>query len=412
MIKKLRRRFIRVAMLSFTLVVTVILLATNAVHGYAKLRHCNEMLTLLVSNQGLLPDHPSTAAGWRHNDLLYWQQHEDDETLYELRYFTVTLDEKGQVLHMNTQRTATIKPQDAKGYAEKVWQSGREKGFADCYLYQKVPSSEGWMVMFINCHQQLRDMQDFLLYSLIVCGVGLTLVYILIVLTSRREIQPMVDNYNRQKRFITDASHELKTPLTIISANTEVIEMMEGENEWTRSTRKQINRLSMLVDRMVRLSRLDEAQTALDKAVFSLTHAVEASVNTFSPVMAQAGKPLAASIAENVTYFGNETAIREVIAILLDNAVKYGEEDAPITVCLQGGSHPTLTVENLAPNLTPGSCDQLFERFYRRDASRTQGEKGGFGIGLSMAQSIAAAHRGTLSASSPDGKRIRFTLKL
>lgn len=412
MIKKLRMRFIRVAMLSYTLVVMVILLTTNAVHYHTLLRHSGDMLTLLVSNQGVLPDGPNVAAGWGHNDQLYWRQHEDDETLYELRYFTVSLNAEGEVLHMNTQRTATVKPQDARRYAEEVLRSGREKGFTDCYLYQRVPSAEGWMIVFINCHQEFADMKAFLLNSLTVCLIGLLLVYVLIVLLSRREIQPMVDNFNRQKRFITDASHELKTPLTIIAANTEVIEMMDGESEWTRSTRKQINRLNTLVEKMVRLSRMDEAQMALDKTEFSLTGAVEENVAAFSPVAAQAGKPLVSSVAEHVTCRGNETAIREVIGILLDNAVKYGTPDSPITIRLQGGTHPELTVENLAPNLTPGNCEQFFGRFYRHDPARTQDEKGGFGIGLSMAQAIVDAHRGTLSAVSPDGKRIRFTLRL
>ena len=202
------------------------------------------------------------------------------------------------------------------------------------------------------------------------------------------------------------------TPLAIIDANAEVIEMIDGENEWTQSIRKQIKRLTALTEKLVYLSRMDEDGYKMQMESFDISQAAEDMTELFKTSSKARGITLKAETEEGLNYYGNEASIRQLISIMLDNALKYTDENGVIEVKLKAaGKNRILTFYNTVEEIEKGKLDFLFERFYRLDKSRNS-ETGGHGIGLSVAKAIAEAHGGKISAESTDGKSILFTVAL
>lgn len=256
--------------------------------------------------------------------------------------------------------------------------------------------------------REQRAFQTLLITSISVSVVGLFAVFVLVVIFTKKVFRPVAESYEKQKRFITDASHELKTPLTIISANVEVLELEEGENAWTESIQKQIGRMNKLVEQMVTLNRMDEDNTLQEVTRFDLSEAVSETAELYVPVAARQEKTMTLQIEEEVKLCGDEAAIRQLVSLLLDNALKYSDKSGQIKVTLKKrGKHSELSIWNSVEEIQKGNLDRLFERFYRLDSSRNSGT-GGSGIGLSIAKSIVEAHKGKISARSTDGRSIEF----
>ncbi len=218
----------------------------------------------------------------------------------------------------------------------------------------------------------------------------------------------MAESYEKQRRFITDAGHELKTPITVIDTSAEVLELEQGENQWTKSIRHQAARLASLTENLISLSRMDES-SSLAMVDFSLSDAVEESADALRALLETGGRSLRMDIEPHISCRGSEQHIRRLVGILLDNASKYAVPDSEIMLSLKKqGKSAVLICENQADDVAPGDHDEFFERFYRADASRSS-ETGGHGIGLSMARAIVQAHRGKISAFSPDGHTVTLT---
>ena len=408
MIRELKWKFIRISMMAISIVVLLIMGTTNVIHRVGIEKSADEKLDLLEANAGLLPSAKNSVAGWLGHEI-YHQEHEDDETLYELRYYTVILDENGEMVSVDLRRSATQTKRNAVETAQKLWNDKRKSGYVDCCKYRAVPEGEQTMYIFLNCHRGITESRKFLFTSFWICLVGLGMIFLLLYLLSDRAIKPFVDNYEKQKQFITDASHEMKTPLAIISANAEVLEMVNGENEWIQSIQKQIQRMNHLTEEMVMLSRLDEENTSWNMQDCNLSDLVREVVDNFRTLAESKNKELYLEADEGILYCGDEMALRQLFAILLDNAVKYALPETRIECRLTGGTRPVFVIRNQAEGLLPGKQGRLFERFYRLDVSRNS-ETGGNGIGLSIAKAIVEAHKGKIIAFSQDGKEICFTI--
>lgn len=377
------------------------------------------------------------------------------ESQFDTRYFTVTINSKGEVENIDTSKIASVSSENAAEYAKKLWKSGKKgdgkSGFADNCKYLTVDEDGATMYIFLSCQRELSTIKTYILASVGISVFGLLVVFIMIYFFSGRILKPVSESYEKQKRFITDASHEIKTPLTIIDANTEVIEMMEGENEWTSSTRKQVARLTSLTEKLVFLSRMDEEATKLEMLEFSLSDAILDTAEPFKAVAQTKGKKLTIDVTDGILYTGDEKTIRQLVSILLDNAIKYsgcssvscengnvnkdninktylnkttqtqnncvtaGDMAPEIELTMRpSGKNRIITVWNTVDetaNIKKGRQDMLFERFYRTDASRNS-KTGGFGIGLSAAYAIVKAHKGKITAESKDGQSIKFTIVL
>mgnify|MGYP001126939226 CR=1 FL=1 len=216
--------------------------------------------------------------------------------------------------------------------------------------------------------------------------------------------------FERQKQFITDAGHELKTPITVIGTSLKVLEMEVGKQKWIDKAMAQTEKLTSLVNSLVTLSRMDEEDSPLRMEDFPVSDAVRETAETFVDFAASKGHELRLSITDGLTYRGDEYAVRQLVSILLDNAVKYALPDSPIEFSLEKAKRGVvLRSSNACEDVAPENAQKLFDRFYRADQSRSSGS--GFGIGLSIARSIAEGHHGSIRARVDDGK-IEFTAEL
>lgn len=407
MIKALRRRFIAVTMCSVVVVLFLIMGTINLVNYYDINKNADELLQVLVENNGSFPKPEDPPHGKKPPSRTM-----SPEAPFETRYFTVVLREDQAIVSVNTGRIAAISTQTAAEYAVELYTAGKTNGFLDHYKYRSISLDGDVMYLFLDCGRELSTFYSFLLISCLVALFGILSVFVLVVVFSKLAIKPVVQSYEKQKQFITDAGHEIKTPLTIIDAGTEVLEMEIGENEWTRSIKNQVKRLNALTEKLVFLARMEEESKLLQMTDFSLSDAIFETAQTFETVVAAQGKTLELEIEKQSSYYGEEDSIRQLLSLLLDNALKYSQENGKILLRFKTiGKSKEITVTNPVAKIELGKLDILFERFYRPDSSRNS-QTGGYGIGLSVAKSIVDAHKGRISARSDDGRSIVFTVVL
>lgn len=413
MIKNLRFRFIKIMMLSLFAVLFIIIGAMNIAYNLRNQIIADEKLKLLTVFGGIMPDYDDynkmkppvqkDNPGFRMNP----------ETPFVSRYFSV-LYENGEKVFVDISHIASLSEIEAMEYAEKIYTSGKENGSYKNYRYLSVNNETGTLIVFLDYSEEKNDSTTLLVTSVIISVIGYIAVLVLVTIISGRVIQPIIKNIERQKRFISDAGHEIKTPLAIIAANAEVLEITCSDNreadEWLRSIKHQIERLNALVHSMLRLSKMDEEGLILKEEEFSLSEAVESSVISFSALAKADNKNLKLDVTDGIFIKGDENTIRELVTILTDNAVKYSSNDSEISIKLERrGKNSIMEFCNRADNINIANIDKLFERFYREDASRSS-DKTGYGLGLSIAKSIVEAHKGSITVECPEADIIKFTV--
>ena len=334
------------------------------------------------------------------------------EFRYATRYFTVLFDEDDEVASVKTGHISAVAKEQAEELARKV--RGRFLSFGNysVYYYMVRENEDGTaIVAFLDCTAQVAVNLRVLYASLIICFGGMLLVFWPVWHFSNWAIQPELRAVSRQKQFITNASHELKTPLAVIRANTEVLEMIEGENEWTTSTMRQVDRMSGLIGNLVQIARAEERADKSRMTSLPLSRCVAETADTFEPVATSDSKKLVREIADDVTIIADEGAMRQLVSLLIDNAIKYCDEGGTVTVRLdRKGKFARLTVSNDFKAGAGVDYSRFFERFYRQDKSHNT-EKGGYGIGLSIAESIVRQYDGTIGVSWSNGV-ISFTCQI
>lgn len=408
MIKSLRKKFILVSMCSM-LVVLLGIVGGILAAGYRRIaERADHVLQMLAENNGEFPFEDMERKPPEKPERTQKDFHLSPELPYETRYFSVIYDEEGTVLETKTGNIAAVQEADAENYGDAVWKKGKTKGFYGSYRYLIQKETEP-MGIFVDCSRELDNFYVLLQASFLLSFLGSSMVLILVLFFSKRVFRPVAVSYEKQKQFITDAGHELKTPLTIIDANTEVLEMMEGENEWTVSIRKQVKRLTKLTQQMVALTRMEEGSGEEEMCILNLSQVIQEAAEPFCQVAENEGKNLSIFVEPRIQGKGNEMQLYQLVSLLLDNALKYSLPESSINLTFRKkGKRAELMISNETDMVPKGNLDILFERFYRTDASRNS-ETGGSGIGLSVARAIVQRHRGRIQASSSDGRHIAVT---
>lgn len=333
------------------------------------------------------------------------------EYQYVTRYFTVVFDAEGNPVACDISHIASLNQEQAVSLAKRAVQSDHwwsRDSINDYYYMVQEQDNGSTIVACVDMYVQSQINSQVIRLTVLICGAGLLITFIIVVLLSKRAIQPEIENVKRQKEFITNASHELKTPLAVIRANTELMEMMNGESEWTQSTMRQVDRMNGLIQNLVMIARAQEGE---DKGLLEevdVSKSVRESVEPYEALAKQDHKALKTEIEDNIVMIANEARIRQLTTILVDNAFKYCDPDGAITVGLtteKKGKMVRLCVSNSYADGGNVDYSRFFERFYREDTSHTgtNEKKGGYGIGLSMAESICKLYHGSIGATWKDG---------
>lgn len=421
--RRLRRKFILVAMGAVTVVLTLIIAGINIVNYSHVCKTADARLDYILAGKDGIDwgDEPKadSANGKEAGDSqagVHIRHFEGmtAESPFDTRYFTVTIA-GGQVADVNTARIAAVGAKRAARIAAGLYSKGRTSGFSGNYRYTTTAQDEETTFVFVDCSRELSSFHSFLSASVAISCIGWLAVLAIVTVASGAVIRPMVESYSKQKRFITDASHEIKTPLAVIDAANEVQEIESGESEWTQSIHEQVARLTALTERLVFLARMDEGSAGFTMTSIDLSEAVDKAAAPFESVAVSRGKRLSMSIASGVRAHVDAAAVAQVVELLLDNATRYASEGSVIELSLRAVSHgkgkggAELVVSNAVDELPEGDLDRLFDRFYRADVSRSS-KTGGSGVGLSVVRAIAEAHGGSATVSDHD-HQIVFTVR-
>lgn len=422
--RRLRRKFILVAMGAVTVVLTLIIAGINIVNYSHVCKMADARLDYILAGKDGIDwgdepkDDPTNGKDAGDSQAGVRIRHFEGmtaESPFDTRYFTVSIA-GGQVTDVNTARIAAVGAKRAARIAAGLYSKGWTSGFSGNYRYTVTVQDDETTYVFVDCSRELASFHSFLSASAAISCIGWLAVLAIVAGASGAVIRPMVESYSKQKRFVTDASHEIKTPLAVIDAANEVQEIESGKSEWTQSIHEQVARLTALTERLVFLARMDEGSAGFTMTSIDLSEAADKAAAPFESVAVSCGKRLSTSIASGVRAHADAAAVAQVVELLLDNATRYASEGSVIELSLRavsrgaGKGSAELVVSNAVDELPEGDLDRLFDRFYRADVSRSS-KTGGSGVGLSVVRAIAEAHGGSATVFGHD-RQITFTVRL
>lgn len=424
MIKKMRYQFILVTMAAMSFIFILILCVINMSMTFASR---NQGYSLLYR----LADMPKEKEAVRMDRNFYNEKHKPEDSpdnsgnpsvppsspvggFDAFRSFSVYINTGGEIEDIYYNENSGLDEDTIRSLAETIIEKKNpsEKGVSSKYLYIIKQKDAGQQIFFLDYSLE-KSISLRLFWTCLFIGlIGILFIFLLVVFLSRWIVKPVQDAFTRQKQFIADASHELKTPLTIITTNAEVLSGSIGGNKWLNHILAQTARMSALIKNLLELAKLDSYDQSMDFLDFDMSKAVLNAALSFESLAFEYGKKYEIDIAEHITLHGNENSIRQLTTILLDNAFKYSDGKGTVSIRLhRHGEKKILTVENTGKGISAEEQKRIFERFYRSDASRSR-ESGGYGLGLSIASSISEIHKGHISVKSDEDSYTRFTVTL
>ncbi len=408
MIRTLQKKFTVTAMIAVTVLLTVLLGAINVFNAVSQNSESDRLLQFLAMQEGFGPaPAPEDLPEGRR---AFWQEPMTEDRRMAALYFSVRFDEEGAVKSVDLRHIASVDEEAAAALAERALADGRAYGRLDSYRFQIVePAPDRQTVIFLDVSSQRHNVLRVAALSALAGLLAWCAMLVLVMALSRRAIRPIAENMERQRQFVTDAGHELKTPLAIIRANLDAMELTGGESKYSRNIRSQALRLSDLMQNLLTLARIDENSVPVDLSDVDLSALAAEELEMFREPAELKKLTLSADIASGVGIRANRGQIAQLLSTLLDNAVKYSPEGGEIRLSLRGGDKAELRLANTVA--APVDTARIFDRFYRSDASRNQ-KSGGFGIGLSAAAAIVRLHKGSIRADMEGEHTLIFTVRL
>ena len=447
MISKLKRRFIILAMAALAILLAVIVAGMNIINYEKVVSDADERIEVIEENYDRFLNVPG-GSFMPQGDVIEQDDMDDDEDFdpddmfdredepffgrggekgpfmtrdeaEESRFFIATAGQDGEIQQVNVDRISSVDEGEARSYAKEALSSGKDEGFVGEFRYSVENDGPGMRITFLDCGRVLESFRDFLRYSILMSLAGLAVMFGVITFFAGRIVRPVAESYEKQKRFITDAGHEIKTPLAIIKANIDLMDMELDKKRVDKAELKenlgdinsQVDRLTDLTNDLVYLSRMEEGDSLVMTEV-PLSDIVSETAASFGPLAEEQGKTIEAKIESMISVQGSTKELEKLLSIVLENAVKYSS-DPKIGVSLKKeGKNAVLEVRNQTDGeLTNEMLSHVFERFYRTDSSRNSAT-GGHGIGLSMASAIVKAHGGKISAHTSTGHDFIVTATL
>lgn len=413
MLKRLQRKFMIIAMFALSTLLFVQMIAVNAVNIYQNDSDSKYLLQLIADNNGNLPsNYFGDPYNYFESFLNPFGKFEGyTESAYSTRYFVVEM-RRNVATRIYTEHISSVDDAQAFYYASQIYDEEPGFGFVGNFRYYYLKQDDRALMVFLDFEREIDSAYTLASISFFVSIITMVLILIPVYWLSKWAMRPVAQSIEKQKQFITDAGHELKTPLAIISADAEVLELCEGENEWLTSIKNQTVRLNGLVKNLVKLSKLDEMNKGDNISKFNLSEAVLDTASGFETSAKMLSRDFQLNVSPDIMYYGDEYEIRQLVSILCDNAVKYTNEGGLIRLSLyKSGMNIVLDMYNTCEYVDPSTVSRLFDRFYRADASRSR-DTGGYGIGLSIAKAIVTSHKGKIRVITNGTTEITFKVTL
>lgn len=402
--KKLRLKMIGIVFASVVAAFMVMTIILVMCFGAYRNRQADQITALISENNGTVPQLKDYKQQQKNSQAFerYFNNYNEDSS-YRTRFFRIFLDEDKKVTNVNMDHIAAVDEKKAVRMTKIAMLRRGKVGLVGSYRYRKeYKDGQVSSIIFLDCKENQSFYHLAVTITITVSTLLTCLITVIFAIASKRAVRPFEINSNRQKQFITDASHELKTPLAIISANAEVLQYKGDGNEWTQNIIDQTKHMGKLINQLLVLAKLDEVQEKSEKQETDLKLLLEETIEPFEEVATQKKVTLKLHLEEGVTIRVNREQIAQLVSILTENAAKYVNDGGKIVWRLTKTQHgAVLVVKNTTEKELPDT-KRMFDRFYRSDSSRSS-KTGGQGIGLSIAKKIVDSHKGSITAKAGDG---------
>ncbi len=410
MIRRLRKKFISITAAVLFLVIFLVMAAINCIF----ILQSNRMLD---SRLDMIMEEPHAFQGdndFRRDKKEPFLPRFDGGLRIHSDGCLIILAADGSIKEIRQDAAEKYSAEDLQGIAAALCRRGSAHGWYQYFKFRieertGINGTAETVIGLINASSDLYSMITMAVISVVIGTISFLLMLLIILLASGRAVKPIAESYAKQKQFVTDAGHELKTPLTVISANSELARMIYGDSEWFDSIDRQVAKMNGLVRSLITLARMDEEQKPVFSP-FNLSDAVYDTAKSFENMIHSGGRLLVFDIAEDITYTGDESALRQVVSILIDNAAKYCDEQGKIAVRLSRDRQIRLQVINDFTNAAECDFSRVFERFYRADKARAS--DGSYGLGLSIAKADVDLHKGEIRVRVLEHDRVMFEVIL
>lgn len=398
MIRKFQRKFVLITMITLFFILSLIILAATSLNYYNMNSRADAFLELLSENQGNISKEDLRS--------LNEQSFYTENIPYEMRYFIV--DFKVDTV-IDRSHMESISEEEGKILSGFMLKNEGNKGTIQNMRY--LIDRDHSQLYVLNIYEGQKAFENFFVNTVFISVMSLFAVFIIVSVFSKKAIKPMTEGLLKQRRFITDAGHEIKTPLSIIAANCEVLELQYGRNEWIESTQNQVRRMNLLIKNLLTLAKMDEENIDIHFVTLNLSEIAEEIIQPFTVLADQKGIEVQKRIEKNLYISADPNRISHLISILMDNSIKYTPVDGVIEIYLERkGKNIIFDFINTVEKMPEGNLERLFDRFHREDDSRTS-EGGGYGIGLSLARAVVKSHGGRIRASKAEKDKIRFRVE-
>lgn len=405
MFKKSRRKIVA-AIMSILVLLWVGTLGIIYASSYFEMKHQNEQMLEAHAEMYSLPNSfgemmPPNRARPDGNHV-FNPNFDSESPMFQLStFYSVAVSYEGEILEVKNGMSGVHTDETLKNLAQSIIKSGRNNGIENNLAFLKVDKGGYILVSFMDNTVVNESAITLFRYTLIFGGVALLLFFFLSVYLARRIVNPLEESYQKQKQFISDAGHELKTPVSVVSANAELLSREIGDNQWLQNIQYENERMGMLVGQLLDLARTENVTPQMEHIDFSRLVAGEAL--PFESVAFEKGLVLNSNIATDIGLVGNSTQLKQLVSILLDNAIRHSKEHGEVWLTLtKEHGFAKLSVINKGDEIPVEQREQIFERFYRVDTARN-GEDKHYGLGLAIAKAITTSHKGNISVHCFDG---------
>lgn len=395
-------------MAALVIVFAIVFISINIKMNQESIKQTEFMLERIAENDGAPPlpmkegteNKPPQDEAFSEGKLSPPFDDSEHKNVNTSRFFFAKTDSNYAISEIYSDLMYDFTKEDISSYIESAISGGKTRGSLNKFEYLVAQKDYGYIIVFAERSVEIGMLGSLLTISLWAAGISCTVLFVFVIILSRWIVKPVETAFNKQKLFVSDASHELKTPLTIISTNADVLENEIGSNQRIDNIRTQTTRMNNLVGDLLSLTRTDEEAATPTFSRFDLSAAVLSTTLEFESYAFENQKALSYAIPEGIELTGDEEKIKQLLGILLDNAIKHSSPNSYIFVELtESSGHSKLSVSNTGSAISKESAAHIFDRFYRDDSSRSR-KTGGYGLGLAIAKSIVDMHKGKIRVKS------------